>query len=241
METAPRPIRMLSRAETKLKQKFTFWLYIFRVEHKNLRVLLGWRGSKILQFQVHTVERKILFFQQRNAKIRKNFKQIQVIIREVSMGITVRYANLEDLPRVNELRKMVNDIHVENRPDIFRSGFCEEMKERLYQVFEAPESDVIVACIDGFVCGFAVVEYVDMPQSPYKCANRFYQIHEFGVDEAFRRRGVATALVDYCREEAKRLNFDRMELDAWEFNEAAIKFYESAGFLTYRRYMEQKI
>ena len=27
----------------------------------------------------------------------------------------------------------------------------------------------------------------------------------------------------------------------WEFNEGALKFYESVGFRTYRRYMEQDI
>ncbi len=156
------------------------------------------------------------------------------------MNISVRYAKREDLARVNELRKMVNDLHAENRPDIFRPGFCEEIQEHVYQVFEAQESDVIVACIDGVVCGFAMVEYIDKPQSAYQLARRFYQIHEFGVDSAYRRRGVATALIDFCRSEAKRMHFDRMELDAWAFNEGAIRFYESVGFQTYRRYMESK-
>lgn len=35
------------------------------------------------------------------------------------MNISVRYAKREDLVRVNEMRKMVNDLHTENRPDIF--------------------------------------------------------------------------------------------------------------------------
>lgn len=33
---------------------------------------------------------------------------------------------------------------------------------------------------------------------------------------------------------------DRVELDVWEFNEAARRCYEAAGFRTYRRYMEMK-
>ena len=48
------------------------------------------------------------------------------------MNISVRYAKREDLVRVNELRKMVNDLHIENRPDIFRPGFCEEIREHVY-------------------------------------------------------------------------------------------------------------
>ena len=40
------------------------------------------------------------------------------------MEITVRYADRAELPRVNELRKMVNELHANGRPDIFRPGFC---------------------------------------------------------------------------------------------------------------------
>ena len=48
-------------------------------------------------------------------------------------------------------------------------------------------------------------------------------------------------LIAFCREEARKKGFLRMELDMWEFNEGALKFYESVGFRTYRRYMEQDI
>lgn len=35
------------------------------------------------------------------------------------MSLSVRYAKREELERVNELRRMVNELHAENRPDIF--------------------------------------------------------------------------------------------------------------------------
>ena len=35
-----------------------------------------------------------------------------------------------------------------------------------------------------------------------------------------------------------RRGFTRIELDLWEFNRDALKFYEAAGFSTYRRHME---
>ena len=36
----------------------------------------------------------------------------------------VRFAEEKDLNRVNELRKQVNQIHVDARPDVFKAGFC---------------------------------------------------------------------------------------------------------------------
>ena len=40
----------------------------------------------------------------------------------------VRFARQEDLERVNELRKEVNELHVSGRPDIFKDCvLCSEM------------------------------------------------------------------------------------------------------------------
>jgi len=153
----------------------------------------------------------------------------------------VRYAKREDLPRVNELRKQVNDLHVEGRPDIFKPGFDQEMQDLLYKIFESDNMNVIVAERGGVICGFACVQYVHKPESPYSFARHFYDVDEFCVDKAYRRQGVATELIDFIRQEAKTKGFDRVELNMWEFNEGARAFYEAVGFTTYRRYMEMEI
>ena len=106
------------------------------------------------------------------------------------MEPVVRYAAREDLPRVNELRQQVSELHAAGRPDIFRPGFCEALQQHVYQLFDAPEFDVLVACVGETICGFAAVQYVDRPESAYLCARRFYHIEEFGVDDGFRRHGV---------------------------------------------------
>lgn len=40
------------------------------------------------------------------------------------MDLTVRYAKFDELPRVNELRRTVSELHAEGRPDIFRPAFA---------------------------------------------------------------------------------------------------------------------
>lgn len=148
---------------------------------------------------------------------------------------TVRYAKKLELERVNEIRYQVNRVHSNGRPDIFRDDFCDEMKNIVYKVFDGENSDVIVAVNGDTICGFATVEYIVKEKSPYGLQRKFYRIAEFGVDENFRRMGVATKLISFCKQEAKNRDFDRLELDVWEFNEGAIKFYDSVGFKTYKR------
>lgn len=150
----------------------------------------------------------------------------------------IRYAQRADLERVNELRAMVSEVHVTGRPDRFRPGFCEELREHLATRWDAGACEVIVAVQEGIICGFATVESIHRPLSPYALPQDYYRIEEFGVDAAYRRRGIARALISFCRQEARRKGFARIELDVWEFNEDALQFYEAVGFRTFRRYLE---
>lgn len=150
----------------------------------------------------------------------------------------VRFAKKEDLERVNELRKIVNDVHVEGRPDIFKAGSHDELRDFIYEIWDTENKDIIVAERNSVICGFACVQYVSKPESPFMNARTFYDVDEFGVDTAFRRQGVATELIAFIREDAKKRGIDRIELNMWEFNQSALAFYESVGFQTYRRYME---
>lgn len=150
----------------------------------------------------------------------------------------VRLAKQDELERVNEIRKMVNDVHVNGRPDIFKAGFNEDLKNYIYDIWNAENKDILVAERDGIICGFACVQYVDKPENPFMNARKFYDIDEFGVDIKFRRQGVATEMIQFIKSDAKRRGMDKIELNMWEFNEGALAFYEAVGFKTYRRYME---
>jgi len=154
------------------------------------------------------------------------------------MNITVRYALREELPAVNVLCKMVYDLHAAGRPDMFRPDFGAEAQARLAAQFDSEEADVIVALADGIICGYTVAEYVRRPEGAVNTARSFYHIDEFGVAPAYRRKGAASAMVDFCRREAAEKGFARLELSVWEFNAEALAFYEAAGFTTYRRLLE---
>jgi RimJ/RimL family protein N-acetyltransferase len=150
----------------------------------------------------------------------------------------VRFAREEDLPRVNLLRKQVNDLHVAGKPDVFRPGFCDELRDYLFVVWNDPQKKVVVAELDGQVVGFAILNHIVRPENPFMFERDFLDIDEFGVDESFRRRGIAGAMVSFICDYARSQGFRRLELNMWEFNRGALAFYETAGLKTYRRYME---
>jgi ribosomal protein S18 acetylase RimI-like enzyme len=153
----------------------------------------------------------------------------------------VRWARENELERVNELRMQVNALHVAGKPEVFKPGFPEELRNYIYAIHKDPEQFITVAVKDGTICGFAVLHHINRPENPFMKERDFLDIDEFCVDEAFRRQGVASEMIDFIREFAKEKGFHRIELNMWEFNQEALAFYEAAGFQTFRRYMEMFI
>ena len=158
--------------------------------------------------------------------------------RAVFAPVTVRFAREEELNRVNELRRQVNEIHVEGKPEVFKPGFCNELQDYLFTIWKDPRMEIVVAEQDGSLCGFAVLNHITRPENPFMFERDFLDIDEFGVDKNHRRRGVASAMIRFIADDARRKGYKRLELNMWEFNRGALAFYETADFVTYRRYME---
>ncbi len=153
----------------------------------------------------------------------------------------VRFAEEYELNRVNELRKQVNDLHVAGKPEIFKPGFPEELREFVHSIWNDPDKAIVVAEREGEICGFAVLHHIVRPETPFMFVRDYLDVDEFGVDEAHRREGVAAEMIAFIRAYAKEAGFSRIELNMWEFNHDALAFYEAVGFTTYRRYMEMQL
>lgn len=153
----------------------------------------------------------------------------------------IRFAKENELVRVNELRKQVNDLHVEGEPDVFKEGFNDELRDHVYDIWNDSEQEIVVADSDGTICGFAVLHHIVKQATPFMYERDFMDVDEFCVDKEYRRQGVASEIITFIRKYAKERGFNRIELNMWEFNQDALAFYEAVGFKTYRRYLEMKV
>ncbi len=152
--------------------------------------------------------------------------------------MTVRLAKEQDMGQINELRRQVNNLHTEGRPDMFKPGFGKDIQEYLQVIQNDPERVIVVAELNGKITGFAVLHHIRKPENPFMYERDYLDIDEFGVDCGHRRQGIGSAMMEFIREFAREKGFRRIELNMWEFNQGALAFYEAAGFVTYRRYME---
>lgn len=153
----------------------------------------------------------------------------------------IRPASHADAAQVNALRRQVNDLHALGKPEIFRYGFSEALQNHLFTFLDEADKTVLVAENADGIVGFACLHFVDRPETPYSHARHYLHVDEFGVDEKHRRQGIGRALFAAIRSLGMERGYDRIELDVWSFNEDALRFYESIGFRTYRRYMEYEM
>lgn len=153
----------------------------------------------------------------------------------------VRFAKENELERINELRKQVNDLHIAGRPDVFKPGFSEELQDFIHVIRNDPEREIVASVFEGTVVGYAVLHHILKPGNPFMRERDLLDIDEFCVDESHRRIGAATEMISFIKAYAKEKGFRRIELNVWEFNQGAFAFYKEAGFETYRRYMEMML
>jgi GNAT superfamily N-acetyltransferase len=110
--------------------------------------------------------------------------------------------------------------------------------ERLVEYVLAREHDVLIAEIDGFTAGFALLIY-DLPDEITLTEQTF--IAYMAVEPVHLRRGIARALMERIEDLARQRGMPYLSLMVTEENEAARELYAATGFTTERRMMTKAL
>lgn len=92
--------------------------------------------------------------------------------------------------------------------------------------FEDEKNIMLVSRTDGAVSGFLWAYILDSPNSPFPKLLLLYSIDVF---EPFRRRGIATLLIQHLKEIARAHNCHKMWVPTSKTNLAAVALYRGTG------------
>ena len=159
------------------------------------------------------------------------------------MDITVRPAKKEDHPAVERLLRQIAQLHADLRPDIFRPASRKYDTERYCGLLQNPDTPILVAQNEqGEVLGYAMLQVKAIDDGhPVLLPRTFLYIDDLCVEESLRGAGIGAALVQAVRALAHERGIEKIELNVWECNEGAMRFYERLGFATQRRGLELNI
>lgn len=161
---------------------------------------------------------------------RGNLREAPFEVRELRPG---------ELEGIGPLRSQIQGLHHQGRPDFFRPP--SKAHEEAAQALLDGGAKIWVAVQDGAFLGYAVIRFVHREDNPYLHERSFVHVEEFCVAERHRRKGVGHALMEAIRRSAQENGYTRVELDAWSFNESALRFYEAEGFRPYRVFLEENV
>lgn len=152
------------------------------------------------------------------------------------MSVEIRLATLADYPGFARVAHEVHEHHVAAIPDVFQSVDVVVPEAYFAQLVEGDESDVYVAVCDGTIAGYAILQHRRASRDML-VPRIFAFIDNFGVAEAYRRRGIGRRLFEACIARAKECGAASLELDCWEANQEAVSFYTSMGMRLKRRWL----
>ena len=143
----------------------------------------------------------------------------------------IRQATPKDSLLLSSLSMDVQNLHVEHHPDIFKvphhddfakTFFDEALADLTTRIFIAEENGQALGCI--------LCRLIESPENPFRFAVRYLEIDQISVRPAAQGTGVGTELMNQAEMVARELGVPRIQLNSWDFNVDAHRFFERNGF-----------
>lgn len=152
--------------------------------------------------------------------------------------MTIRFANVDDIPQLLNLLRQVEMVHHDIRPDLFRDGGEKYEPETLKELLKDVNRPVLAAVEDGAVVGYAFCVLEETAGDPARLDRKELYLDDLCVDASVRGKGVAKQLWQETVDLAKQLGCDAVTLNVWEGNDRARKFYENCGLTVRKTFLE---
>ncbi|WP_454887275.1 N-acetyltransferase family protein [Sphingomonas oryzagri] len=151
--------------------------------------------------------------------------------REQEMPLVIAKARSADIPDLVRLNGVVQNLHAQLSPDIFRSDWAPSDLEAFWaDRLDDQNSEVIIASLDNRAVGYIWFEVQTREQDALHLRRRRIYVHHIAVDESARGEGVGANLLDQAELEAERAGISNVVLDAWAANETAQGFFGARGY-----------
>ena len=147
------------------------------------------------------------------------------------MSIIVEPATAVNIGSLVKLNSVVQNIHANLEPSIFRDDLTEEELHAFWSdKLSGAENLIAVAKVDDVDVGYIWFEVQDRPISTFNHARRRIYVHHLVVHPNYQMTGVASGLTSYVEAQAFELGISKIVLDAWAANEPAQAFFRRVGF-----------
>lgn len=155
------------------------------------------------------------------------------------MNYEIREANKHDYAGIAQLTMEVYNLHLKNRPDVYldienplsKEFFNDLLNSNTTKIFIVENAD------NKLLVAYSILQIMNT-KNPIYIPKKYIYIDDFCVRSNLKRTGIGKLLFNHILNYAKLENAATLQLNVWEFNQDALKFYESMGMNTRSRMME---
>jgi GNAT superfamily N-acetyltransferase len=157
------------------------------------------------------------------------------------MRVVYRKATLYDYGGILPILSESDQMHSKAVPDMFPPQQPSMSPYKFRSYLSSPYHMVIVAEANGLIIGYSFLEllYSSYPSEQEERCTAF--VDYFGVKKSYHRFGIGSGLFEYTKKWANSQNAHALQLNVWEFNKKAIRFYEKQGMTCMSRLLELKL
>lgn len=143
----------------------------------------------------------------------------------------IRIAIEDDIPAIQSLYRELDGHHVDLLPVYFQKVDGDiRTDESIAQWIVSDDKAYFIATVDGAIVGFASVAERTHPAQPMYRKHRYALIDNAVVATDYRGRGIGQALFDAAAEWARRKGIATAQVQVWNANRGAYRFYLRQGF-----------
>jgi GNAT superfamily N-acetyltransferase len=143
----------------------------------------------------------------------------------------IRRARPDDYAQACRLLDGLDELHRDRAPWMFKAPASQPRSEDFFADLLNNEDAVVFVADAGHLVGVAHGLMRAAPDSPVFVRQRWGVVDGLVVDPACRRRGIGKLLTLSIEEWALGLGASWVELNVYEFNAEARRFYEALGYL----------
>jgi GNAT superfamily N-acetyltransferase len=145
--------------------------------------------------------------------------------------MNIRKATPTDSLALSRLSCDVQSLHAQHHPNVFRMPESDEFAVLFFEeMLVDPAVTIFIAEENGEVLGCILCRLIERQENPFTFALRTLLVDQISVRPEAQGQGVGAVLMQQAELLAKELAVQRMQLDSWDFNTKAHKFFESQGF-----------
>jgi len=156
--------------------------------------------------------------------------------------LTTRLATMDDYDAICRLLAQADRYHADILPEVFRV-FPGPARPRdvVAEYVEAEDKAYFLAETNGEVVGCLNIARQTASAYPMYRPREFAMIMNVVVDEAHRRKGIGTALLEEAKRWARDRHLSVIQLGVWVANGPAVAFYAKHGFRVLTQKMELQL